>query len=538
LRSRRHRFGAGLIVTALAAVSIGLSTDLNSPPRYDGAGYSVLAWSICTGQGYREIDQPDNPPHTHFPPGYPLALAALWTVTGRSVVAAHLFSIVCTVTAVGLAWLWFRRSERPILANLLAVALAINWTWAVNGGAIQSEPLYLLLNMLVLVCARRPGGFGLGLLLGACVVTRHVGICLVVAVAIDRFVSRRWREGVLLGLTSAIVVLPWLIWLTTVQRNTQADLLMRGGWISIMFNHALFYARRVLDSLMGPYIEVATVFGRSRMVALVATLVAILVSLVILFGLIRVSFDPKKRLAGLIPLVTLPLLLVWPFTEAGRFLVPLVPCLLVGMVEGLSWVLGLVVMRPPHPNPPSRGGRGPENREQATTPFPLWGREPVTRPHATTSPPPLLQGRAVCGVRLNSKCLSAWLILIAALPYSSYALVSGRAGAQRQTHADFDAACAWIKANVPVTGLILTRHPGEVFWQTDRKAVAPSSDDPNILMKQIQEEHVGYLLVDLERFANATPTPLTRLTQGGPDRFRRVHEGSVEVFEVKPDSGP
>jgi len=44
---------------------------------------------------------------------------------------------------------------------------------------------------------------------------------------------------------------------------------------------------------------------------------------------------PRRRLAGLIALFTLALLLVWPFTEAGRFLFPIVPFLLVGATEAL-----------------------------------------------------------------------------------------------------------------------------------------------------------------------------------------------------------
>ncbi len=489
---RRHRRAAyGLFVASVAAISVGLSTDLRSPPRYDGAGYSVLGWSIRTGQGYREIAHPGSPLHAHFPPGYPAVLASLWTMTGRSVIAAHLLSVVCTVSAVWLAWQWFRRIERPVVANLLALALAVNWTWANNGGGIQSEPLYLLLTILVLVMAKRPGGVAVGLLLGLSVLTRHVGICLVAAVVLDRCLSRQWREAGVIGLVATAMVSPWIYWLATVKGKSQAGLLQGEGLASLIRSQTLFYARRLPDTLAGPFVEVATVFGRSRWVALIATVGAIVFSLITLVGLIRATRNPRKRLAGLVPLLTLPLLLVWPFTEAGRFLIPLVPCLLVGLVEGFGWI-----------------GR-----------FVAWG------PTVSNS-----------GSR--RLILGAGLILLIALPYPLYSHLTNRAGAQRSTHVDFDLACQWIVTHASKPGTVMTRHPGEVFWQTGRKAIASGTDDLEALSRQLDAENVAYLLVDPDRFANAPPTPLAGLAKAFSRRIRRVREGTVEVYEVSRDSGP
>src|SRR5437868_1319470 len=94
----------GGLIFAAAAVSAAWSADLRTPPRFDGAGYAVLAEALATGQGYREIDRPDSPRHAHFPPGYPVALATLWSATGRSVPAAHGLSLISTVAATLAAW--------------------------------------------------------------------------------------------------------------------------------------------------------------------------------------------------------------------------------------------------------------------------------------------------------------------------------------------------------------------------------------------------------------------------------------------------
>src|ERR1700677_3403625 len=91
--------GPGVILAVATATLVMLNTDLASPPRFDGAGYAVLGDALATGRGYREIDKPEAPRHAHFPPGYPAALALVWWCAGRSVAAAHLLSVVCTVGA-------------------------------------------------------------------------------------------------------------------------------------------------------------------------------------------------------------------------------------------------------------------------------------------------------------------------------------------------------------------------------------------------------------------------------------------------------
>src|SRR5690242_5453962 len=167
------RFGQSLgpyvLLAVVTAISVGLNADLSAQPRFDGAGYSVLGMALATGQGYREIDVPGAPRHAHYPPGYPAALALLWRMVGRSVAAAHGFSIVCTLAAVLLSWRWFRTIYPFRTALLLGLSLALNWTWGRVGGAIQSEPVYTaweMLAVLATVRAGRRGGIGDGIVLG------------------------------------------------------------------------------------------------------------------------------------------------------------------------------------------------------------------------------------------------------------------------------------------------------------------------------------------------------------------------------------
>ena len=410
---------ACLIATASALAASG-NAAWSAPPRYDGAGYAVLARALLEGQGYRAINHPDRPRHAHFPPGYPLLLAAIWRVTGVSVLAAHAASVLCAIGATLAAWCWFRRMMSPAAALLLGLALSVNWLWARTGGAIQSEPLYMLLGQLTILVAARAGRSAsnravcldtaiLGTLLAACLLTRHVAIGLAMAVLIDLALRRRWRQALAVATVAGLLVSPWLAWLATVGPGgrTQADLVLQGNGTGLerIAGQLVFYVRRIPDQITGPFVEVGTAFQHNAKVAMAADVWAVTATAVIAFGWIRTLRRPRRRLAGLVALGTLLVLLVWPYTEAGRLLIPLIPCILVGMVEGIAEVLGWL-------------GR-------------VGGRIGARRaPHAARSS--------------RRRLIAAGVVLGASLPYSAYALVAGKARATEASQRDFDAACAWL----------------------------------------------------------------------------------------------
>ena len=133
----------------------------------------------------------------------------------------------------------------------------------------------------------------------------------------------------------------------------------------------------------------------------------------------------------------------------------------------------------------------------------------------------LTEGLADAMERVRLKWSRDWaaaLLLVISIPYSAYSVMNGRAEAQRQTHADFDAACQWIARHVTRTGPILTRHPGEVFWQTGHPTIEPDSSSPAAINELIDRLGASYLLIDEERYVNAESNPLQEYIKQYPDR--------------------
>ena len=489
-RPNRRRIVPVLGVLILAAATLG-SMSWTEPPRYDGAGYATLGRSLATGRGYREIHDPAAPPHAHFPPAYPGLLAAAWAVVGtdrpdRFTAVAHGLSLAAVLAGLWGFARWWRATEPAAAAAALSLALAANWTWARAGGVIRSEPLAIALGAATLLLARRPGrGIVLGVVLGLGLLTRQVFACWALAVAVDLGLRRGWlAAGRLLAVVAAVVA-PWLAWQVRVGSGAQAGLFRREGLAPLVASQALFYARRIPDAVVGPVVEVATVFARAPRVGQVATLGAILATALVLAGWVRMLWSPRRRLGALIPLATLPLLLAWPFTEAGRFLVPLVPFVLMGAVDGLSLLLGL-----------------------------------------------RLDDR-------RSRRLAGWLVLAAALPYPTYALVAHRPEAERRTHRDFDAACAFVASRPAPAGPVMARHPADVAWLTGRPAVAIPPGGPLAIRTAIRRDGVAFLVVDADRYANSPDNPLARLV-AEPGFARRVRgDGrATTVYQIDPAPAP
>ena len=182
-------------------------------------------------------------------------------------------------------------------ALALGLALAVNWLWARTGGAIQSEPLFLLLGQAtILAAAPAAPAVVTGTLLAACLLTRHVAVGLALAVLIDLALRGRWRAAAIVAATAAVLVAPWLIWMArAADGGTQAGLLLRADCRGPRADRrvsSLFYVRRIPDQITGPFVEVATVFRRSGMIAVAADLWAATATAVIAFGWLRCPAAP------------------------------------------------------------------------------------------------------------------------------------------------------------------------------------------------------------------------------------------------------
>src|SRR5215217_1823093 len=215
LRTRRVPRIA-LVLVAVALI-LRLGFVLATPgyaPQHDDRDYDRLACGLVAGEGYTRTGPPMRPkacadgptghPTAFRPPGFPMFLAAVYTVSEPLGVdrwlAARLAQAVLGTVVVGLlglvAWQLFGRR-----AALAAMALGALFPPAiVLGGSLLSETLFCALMLAATAAAladRRAGGdrrwlVVAGLICGLAVLTRSNAPALIIAIA-------------------ALVVAPWTL---------------------------------------------------------------------------------------------------------------------------------------------------------------------------------------------------------------------------------------------------------------------------------------------------------------------------------------
>ncbi len=192
---------------------------------YDDAVYVELGKALASGAGLHYLHLPGTPAATHFPPGYPLLLAALWRLWPAFPANVFLFKLVnALLLAVAAAWMARMARDRfgcaPWKAAAVAVVLSIGVPSLVLSDVVMSEPLFLALALPALLLAERAveADAGLarallaGVLAGIATLVRTQGVALVGALVLVQLLRRRYRAAAVSAGAAIVVVAPWTWW--------------------------------------------------------------------------------------------------------------------------------------------------------------------------------------------------------------------------------------------------------------------------------------------------------------------------------------
>ena len=256
---------APLVLGALAlAVAVLTITPWPVGVFQDDAIYVVLAKALASGEGYRMINLPGAPHATHFPPGYPLVLAALWKIFPSFPDNIVVFKFVNALFLAGTAIVTYRfcRSRLELGPLGAFVASAVGTTSVVVliiTGVVLSEPLYMLLVVPTLLVAERAAesgeartAAGAGALIGLLALVRTVGVFLLPAALIVLLVRRRWRSAAILAVVAMAILVPWQLWISAYQGETPGPLVGKygayGPWLAEGYRAGGWsFARAVLE---------------------------------------------------------------------------------------------------------------------------------------------------------------------------------------------------------------------------------------------------------------------------------------------------
>lgn len=356
----------------------------------DDGIYVVLAKSLATGQGYRYLNFPGAPNATHYPPLYPAFLAVLWKLSPTFPQNVTLFKFANAALLGGAAALFYAFARERLRMGRLAAALSVGMFSACAPVVlltvmVLSEPMFLCaLAATLLLCDRaattgRPGDAARAGAAGAVLaMVRTLGILAIPATAIVLAWRRQWRAAFTLVLVTALLSMPWQLWVGAHAAEVPPVYLGKYGsylgWLTDAVRHdGLPFVRDVawanLKSLVAQgWASTATdtlsVYVRN----------STSIALAFFFGLGMGALTRRAPAVALFLVFYLATVVLWPFAPA-RFTWGVWP--LIGLVYGLAVVTVWTWGAPPNNMIP------PNARLSAPIPPPVvpWHRlRPVLRP--------------------------------------------------------------------------------------------------------------------------------------------------------------
>ncbi len=208
-----------------------LNSDI--PINEDSPYYLVLGQSIASGQGYKDIYYPGNPPNTSYPNFfYPLLLSLILIVFPKTIIGLKLISILFGAGSLILIYIMFSdriktgnreliTSNRQVIiySSLLLLLVATNpWFLGVSV-LILTEMTYVFFSLMALLFIERYSKqdklIGKALFIAAFSMaivffTRTIGLSISVAAFVYFMIKHEYKKGFLLTGLLVCLISPWL----------------------------------------------------------------------------------------------------------------------------------------------------------------------------------------------------------------------------------------------------------------------------------------------------------------------------------------
>ena len=356
----------GVVLVGASVVYVAIIAPDRFGDYHDDSIYVTTAKALASGQGYRIISLPYEPAQTKYPPFYSLLLAMIWRVYPRfpqNLIWMMVLSVVATVSFLALSYRYLiKQGYSTHWQALIVIALAaINWRTLTVATGIYSEMIYATLSVAGLYFAetyekeRRNwiNGVVLGVVLGMTFLTRSSGIAVLIAVGAYYVFKRHMMRAVLpVGLAS-LFVLGWTVWCYA--NKTSVDAVN----VAYYTDYVGYFKQVVSDlatnngtSLLMTFLSM---LGRNAFMLILISIPVVCLGIpyewILYFGFVLLFFvsgfyrqvSKGIRLLYIYLICYLGLHLLWlPYVSYDRFLIPLLPFLLLILVSEFTALTSLL----------------------------------------------------------------------------------------------------------------------------------------------------------------------------------------------------
>lgn len=350
------------IIFFVVACSLVLNDRFN---WFDDSYYIMLAKALATGQGYYDINLPKPELHKLFPPGLSvfLTLPSLFNFDLKtSIIIFKIMLIFCAAGAL-LTFSHLAKQEgykEPNITYAIVIS-ATSITMVGHTSRVASEMLFIFLSILALICLNyykdsankiSPYLFLSALLIVSCILTRSIGIFLLPAIFLSWIIRREFLKITLLFSLVIILMSPWVIltkktgaggtsryatdmWVQYINTDSSAESSpVKAVANKLKENTSLIMIREIPRIIFS--ISASSFVLDNYWVNFFSLPIRLLITLLTLIPLF-LELWPKPKISTIYFIFYLGVLLIWPW-EPSRFLIPLIPFLLLYFFNSLEWL--------------------------------------------------------------------------------------------------------------------------------------------------------------------------------------------------------
>ena len=358
-----------LIFTAILLPSLHFVWKNRDMPQFaylhDDGLLFVGAKSIAQDGGYRISSLPENPLQTKFPPLYPLYLSAAWKIDPHFPENLRIATFLGWLMLAGylaLAWIWYRRNGVPEWRIWLLVALLGLNPYVIWFGSILFSDLFFSCWLIaaLIVASRNDTGndtgndagndagndlrggvraaFLAGVLGGAAYLARSSGIALLIALPAWYLWRRQPRRAAAFAAGMLPFVAGWSLWTRShISHTTDLATMFYTDYVRYMmhvtWNDMPVLLWKNIDQLLYAMGSMALprIYGLLPLKILTQVIAVAMIA-----GTVRLARRKFGIEYGLYALVSCGILLVCNFPSTERYMIPLYPLLLAGLLAELE----------------------------------------------------------------------------------------------------------------------------------------------------------------------------------------------------------
>jgi len=325
---------------------------------HDDCVYYVSAKSLADGGGYRVESLPGEPPQTKYPPLYPLLLSIAWRMDPNFPHNVPIAAWLSWLALPAVLILLFAYTERMGLkgwrAWLLLILFAANPYTIWFSSQLLSELLFLALALGAMLLIERTAesrthtglAIAAGVVAGVAYLARSAGIVLLpVGFVYLWWMFKERRKAVYFAISMLPFIAGWMAWIRLHATATSDPVLLyyldyvRYELYNVKLTDLHLYIWKNVDGLLW---GLGSLILPKITTSLALKITAQVVAVAMISGVVRLVRRGDARLYAMFAVASIAMLLVWHFPPDERFVLPLFPLALAGLLVEIEHFIGLL----------------------------------------------------------------------------------------------------------------------------------------------------------------------------------------------------